>query len=527
MTMLKELRKISQYFEATESPSVSTFRENALDSPTALDNFSTSILKNTLPLWGFRRGLRPLAHPYRILERPEIKNDEFIKSIMESPNSRFHDWREHLAKMSPKQFKTISSWLNSLVGHHETLEALYDEKDVIQDLGSDSWTNIINEIAGEEVEGSMNHANWGVMGNVSNMLAQMDAPLAREFYVDVREGGPEDAFLRSLGIDFGETVIPERAMRLIEGLPNPEEYEGDYMDQPLIQLIRDAVKKDTKHIPVNPHFIKEEEEAREGEPQKTAQLITDRLPEESTREYNTRLRSLAPVFWPEYFGSGNYVSQRTITNETPLLSNDGYGYGDQRKYERMNPGENADILIPGRTVNILGRPTTTEDYLRGRVNEQPTLSLSPSDRDALSRMVHAESGNQSTEGQLAVLSSMLNRFAAPERFGNAENIIDILEQKTGNTYAYSALDNTPTGSVWELPEAPWTLENTINPHLKDYKDVSMGNTFYLNPNITEPEHNFMTGYPTEDIYTIGDHDFANYFTEYPPIVIPKYDVDVE
>ena len=267
--MLKELRKISQFFDALENSTVSNYRESALESPEALGAFSASILKNILPNWARTWGTYPSAFPTKVLVRPEIKNTEFIKKIMESPESRFHHWREHLEKMSPKQFKGISDWLNALVGHHETLEALYEEQGTIQDLRSNEWSDIVNEIAGEEVQGRMGHANWGVMANMSNMLTQMDSPLAREFYINTREDQPEDVFLKSLGIDFGETVIPERAVRLIEGLPNPEDYtfgevvdtllQRDYMEQPLIQLIRDAIKKDTKTIPNRPHFLKKDD----------------------------------------------------------------------------------------------------------------------------------------------------------------------------------------------------------------------------------------------------------------------------
>ena len=267
--MLKELHKISQYFDALENPTVSDYRENALESPETLGAFSTSILKNILPSWIRTWGIDPAAYSTKIVERPEIKNPEFIKMLIESPTSRFHDWREHLGKMSPKQFKGISNWLNALVGHHETLEALYEEQGTMQDLGSKEWSDIVNEIAGEYMQNNMSHNNWGVMANMSNMLTQMDSPLAREFYINTREDQPEDVFLKSLGIDFGETVIPERAIRLIEGLPNPDDYtlgqvvdtllQRDYMEQPLIQLIRDAIKKDTKTIPNRPHFLKKDD----------------------------------------------------------------------------------------------------------------------------------------------------------------------------------------------------------------------------------------------------------------------------
>lgn len=152
-----------------------------------------------------------------------------------------------------------------------------------------------------------------------------------------------------------------------------------------------------------------------------------------------------------------------------------------------------------------------------------TLNLSASDLDALARIVQAEAGGQSPQGQLAVMFTILNRAAA-KGGGFADSVIGVIEQP--NQFE----PMTGKKSVFDLPLPSPEISSLVTTAAAgiasgQLPDPTGRATFFQNVDITNRRGtNFAAAEPTA---RIGDHSFYNRYRLNAPVEVPDYTVSLE
>lgn len=114
----------------------------------------------------------------------------------------------------------------------------------------------------------------------------------------------------------------------------------------------------------------------------------------------------------------------------------------------------------------------SEDLLKEKI--EPSVLISPEEKELLSRLVEAEAKGESFEGKVAVAEVVLNRVDSPE-FPNT--ITNVIYEVVGNAYAFSPVQN---GEIKKpaSEEAKKAVDNAISS-----KDRLQNALYFYNPDI--------------------------------------------
>ncbi|MGE5552127.1 MAG: LysM peptidoglycan-binding domain-containing protein [Bacteroidota bacterium] len=164
-------------------------------------------------------------------------------------------------------------------------------------------------------------------------------------------------------------------------------------------------------------------------------------------------------------------------------------YGTTVSALRQANGLSSDTIYPGQTL-IIPKGSGNQD-------PSPNISISPSDRELLARLVSAEAAGEPYAGQVAVAATILNRLRDP-KYPNS--IHGIIYQYTDGAYQYSPVMD---GRINE-PASSSAVAAVLDA-LKGW-DPSYGATGFYNP--AKTDNPWVRSQPVTT--TIGDHVFFRY-----------------
>ncbi|MED4531927.1 cell wall hydrolase [Metabacillus fastidiosus] len=153
------------------------------------------------------------------------------------------------------------------------------------------------------------------------------------------------------------------------------------------------------------------------------------------------------------------------------------------------------LLIPDKPKVLGIQSSKPEIETPEKELEKPAVSISNEEKDLFARLVQAEAKGESYEGKVAVATVVLNRVDDP-RFPN--NIIDVINQVVGNSYAFSPVQNGEINKP-ASDEAKRAVDEALT--RKDHLNDSI---YFYNPDIATDEW-IRTRHIVK---TIGNHVFA-------------------
>lgn len=153
-------------------------------------------------------------------------------------------------------------------------------------------------------------------------------------------------------------------------------------------------------------------------------------------------------------------------------------------------------------------------------NFRTQIMLTPDHIDALSRIVDAEAGNQSSVGKQAVLFNVLNRTAATTG-GFPNDPIAVIEQR--NQYEPMIGKSSFRDLAPARPETQALVLQTLQGFASgNVTDPTNGATFFQNTAITNKRGtNFASAAPVAEI---EDHSFYNRYKLNPVVEVPSYTI---